>query len=244
MSPTVVVDTFESPEFEVALQRYQLNTVRDYLVGKGLADVYWIGQGSIKYTFEHKTAIQAASEMGERLDGQLRKHSQHADVVGLIIDGVMTPRDGGGIDFWKLSEAKKKGAKPIFYKYRHSKMGYEVLQAYLWSLNRDGIYAFTFPTLDALGLGLAAFISNSLKTKHNTLTHHIRSKPVTWEEDPYVLTLMGLNKARIGEITARKILEAYDTPWDFFRSGMDKGEDIVGRETFLAAMRSIGRKTI
>jgi len=249
---TIVVDIYEADEFADALTSHQVNVVRNNMVSKGYADIYWMGSGAVTYTFEHKTAVQLCSEMGLRLDGQLRKHSQNADVVGLIVDGPMTPREGGGVDFWKLSTPKKESTQPVFHKYRHTPIGYEVMEAYLWSLNRDGIYTFKFDTLDAMALGVAAFAANSLKTQHNTLTHHVRSRPVVFKENPHIMTLMGLHTTRngktrpagIGEKTAIKILEHWGTPWNFYRADYDEGVEILGRETFLHAMRAIGRTTL
>jgi hypothetical protein len=234
---TIVVDIFESDDIVLLLESYQVTVVRQNMVPMGLADFYWIGDGGIKYTFEHKTARQLASEMGGRLDGQLRKHSQHADIVGIIVDGVMTPRDGGGIDFWRLAKNAK-----VYHQYGKTPMGFEALQAYLWSLNRDGIYTFHFDDLNGMALGLASFAANSLKTRHNALTHHIRSKPVTWKEDPYTMTLMGMHKARIGERTAEKILEHWDTPWDFYQAEPDEAIKVIGPETYKRAMSAIGKE--
>jgi len=236
---TLVVDIYEADKIDTLLHKYHVSTVRQNLVSLGLADFFWLGNGGIKYTLEHKTARQLCSEMGQRLDGQLRKHSQNADVVGLVVDGIMTPREGGGVNFWKLAETNE-----IYYKYGETPIGFEVVQAYLWSLNRDGIYTFNFDSLDAMALGLASFVSNSLKVKHNTLTHHVRSKPVTWSENPYVMTLMGLYKARIGEKTALTILKHFGTPYKFFYSDYDEGVSVVGKDVFTRAMKAIGRTTL
>jgi len=81
---TIILDVFERPEMEVYLSK-TLTVIRHNLVTLGLADVMW-NPGHI-ITLEHKTIEQAMSEMGGRLDDQLRKHSRHADEVGLIIDG-------------------------------------------------------------------------------------------------------------------------------------------------------------
>ncbi len=231
--PVVVLDVFEHPNMEKGLSVH-LNVIRENLVPKGLADIYWVSDHKI--TFEHKTMEQLLSEMGQRLDDQLRKHTQHADEVGLVVDGLVTPYPGGGCQLWAVSKTKG-----VFYKKGRHAAGFEELQAYLWRLDKEGITVYQFPDITSLCLGVSAFVYNSLKKEHKTLRRYVKTKPILWEPDPYLETLMGISGARIGEKTAQKLIGKWKTPFEVF---VAKGEDVeaeIGVEVTKRLWKGIGR---
>jgi ERCC4-type nuclease len=237
--PTLIVDQFESDEVVRLLESYQITVVKHNMVHMGLADFYWIDALGLKQTLEHKQASEFVANMGNRLDKQLRKHSQNADRVGVVINGVMTPKEGGGIQFWEKS---KPGSKQIFYKKRTSKIGYEAVMAYIWQLTTLGFAVYFFDDLDGMCLGIASMVANSLKPEHTTLTHHTRTKPILFKEHEDIQALIGLTG--IGETTAKKILARFGTPYGFYTAGYDDGVECIGKDTFLKCMRIIGRKSL
>ena len=205
-----VVDVHEPEEVSLGLQKYQIITGRQNLVPKGYADIYWVGHGDITYTLERKTASQVVSEMGYRLDQQLTKHTQHVNEVGLIIEGIATPLDGGGTQFWRLSKDGK-----YFNKDRTSPIGYEAYAAYLWRLDKQGIAVYQFANLEALCLGVAAIISNTNKAEHQGLGNYRKTRKIQRDITPHEQLLMGI--PGIGLKTAKKILEEYETPYSYFK---------------------------
>ena len=72
---TIIVDTFETDIVRTYLS-WTLQVHKMNLVPRGLADFFW--DTGLRYTLEHKTAAQAVSESGQRLDKQLAKHIQNA----------------------------------------------------------------------------------------------------------------------------------------------------------------------
>ena len=238
---TVVVDVFERPEMEVELSK-TLIVQRHNLVHLGLADIFWYCGHRV--TLEHKTIESVFQEMGGRLDDQLRKHSRNAEEVGLVIDGIATPVPGERKCYlWSQS---RDGA--IFYP-RKRKIGksWEEYQAYLWRLDKEGFTIYQAPTLESLCLAISAFVYNSMKPEHKSLRRDVKTKPVVWEEEDtplyhYIRTLMGLSGTPIGEITARKLLEAYGTPSQVFLGNPLDGKWNVGEVVFHKMQQAIGRK--
>ena len=238
---TIVVDVFERAETAAELAK-TLTVQRHNLVHEGLADFYWFCGHRV--TLEHKTIDQVISEMGGRLDDQLRKHSRHAEEVGLVIDGIATPRPGEPrCDIWVQS---RDGA--IFHpRKRPAGKSWEEVQAYLWRLDKEGFTVYQAPTLKSLCLAISAFVYNSMKTEHKSLRRYVKTKPVVWEEENtpiyhYIRTLMGLSNVRIGEATARKLLDAYGTPHQVFMGSPFDGKWNVGEVVFHQMQRALGRK--
>ena len=229
---TALVDIHEPLEISAGLQKYQIIVGRQNLVPKGFADIYWIGYNNITYTLERKTASQVVSEMGYRLDEQLTKHTQHVDEVGLIIEGIATPLEGGGTQFWGQSQDND-----FFYKTRHSPIGYEAFSAYLWRLDRQGIAVYTFANLDSLCLGVASIISNTNKSEHRGLGNYRKTRKIERDITPQEQLLMSL--PGVGPRTAKVILDQYATPFNFFEAGVPvKG---MSQAKYEEIMKMVGR---
>lgn len=243
---TIVVDVFEKADFAKELAK-TLVVYRENLVPLGLADVYWFCGHRI--TLEHKTIEQVFQEMGGRLDDQLRKHSRHAEEVGLVIHGIATPcLNEPRCDLWLPSKDGQ-----IFYKSRR-KIGkpWEAFQAYLWRLDKEGFTVYQAPTVESLCLAISAFVYNSMKSDFKSLRRYVKTQPVVWEEEDtdlyhHIRTLMSVSGARIGEITARKLLEVYrlpngkTSPMAVFMANPFDGKWPAGEIVFKQVQRGIGR---
>jgi hypothetical protein len=237
MNPTILVDTFEPNDMAPLLEQWSLQTVKVNMVPMGLADYSWQGYGSVRYTLERKQGRELVGAMGGRLDEQLRKHLANADVVCLGIQGIITPKLNGGCEFWDQASNGK-----VFYKRASSPIGYETLQAYLWSLSQQGVVVFQWPDLASMAMGLASFVHNSMKPEHATLNRHIKHRPNLFTPNPYIETLMGIGgDTKIGEKLATRIVEEVGTPFSFFNSEIERWPSIIGEQTYRRAMKNIGR---
>ncbi len=243
----IILDVYESDEMNTYLSQ-TLQVFRQNLVPTGMADIMWNCGHTI--TLEHKTIEQAMTEMGGRLDQQLYKHSHHADEVGLVIDGVVMPVPGEPACYlYKYQKVKRTFTQEM--RKRHGKLepkkiyvSWEAFQAYLWRLDKEGFTVYQAPTLESLCLGISAFVHNSLKPEHQSLRRYIKSKPVIWEEKDqpiyfWIKTLMV--HAGVGEAMARKLLEAYGTPWEVFRANPLDGKWPAGESVFNTIQADIGR---
>jgi len=245
----VVLDIFESDEMEGYLSK-TLQVARHNMVSIGVGDLFWNCGHTV--SLEHKTIEQAMTEMGGRLDDQLRKHSHNADEVGLIIDGIATPVPNEHACYlWRQSKDEKtftrqgrrqKGSTAYIPMKIH--VSWEAFQAYLWRLDKEGFTVYQSPTLESLCLAVSAFVHNSMKPDHKSLRRYVKTKPVIWEEKDkliyhYIKTLMVHDG--VGEQMARRLLDAYGTP---FAVGMADPLDGIwpaGEVVFNTIQRDIGR---
>ena len=169
-----LVDTFEPPYIE-GLFPSTLRVMRTPLVGQGLADFAWYCGHTV--TLEHKSIDQAMQEMGGRLDTQLIRYTQHAEEVGLVIDGVALPLHGQPkCQLWKFNGFTWERSHHIINR------SWEAFQSYLWRLDKEGITVYQAPTLAALCLAIASYVHNSLKTEHQTLKRFVKTKPIILED--------------------------------------------------------------
>jgi len=240
------MDVFEGhakfQDVEGELSKY-LTVVRQNMVHLGLADFFWVGLDNKRFTIEHKTGTEFMQTMGNRLDTQLRKHSQNADDVTLLIEGVIQPTpDGKKCFVWKPSQKNRN----IMVKGFESYHSYQEVMGYIWSLEHNGFTVVQVPDWRTMCRAIAEFVYNTLKAEHRALRHYVKTKPIVVDpgaspkERMYIQTLMGLSEARIGEILAKRILATHGTPFKFFLSEMASNWDI-GEATHVKAMKSIGR---
>lgn len=236
--PCLYIDVFEDKSID-AMFTGSVEVVRMPLVSSGFADFMWHCGHSV--TLEHKTIDQAMNEMGGRLDEQLRRYTQHADEVGLAIDGVATPVPGKAeCIIWQLTGMQT--WRPRF----RVKKSWEMFQAYLWRLDKEGITVYQAPTIQSLCLGIEAFIHNSFKPEHNhsTLRRYIKTKPVYLpdegtEKQGYINTLM--SHKGVGEIVARRLLQEYETPWNIYNASPYDGRWPVQEMVYWNMMKSLGK---
>lgn len=236
MKPSIVLDIFESPEMETLLSQ-TLEVVRKNMVALGLADFYWVSPAG-RITLEHKTSEQVLAEMGGRLDLQLIRYLTNADIVGLVIDNIVTPdMDKPYSMVWKQDKADR-----IFYPFMRVKVAFENYQAYLWSLRNQGIVVAEFPNLKALCRGISSFLHNSLKSTHTTLRRHYKPQiPPLINPDPRVETLMGMSGLRIGEKTAKSLIDAYGSLIDIYNADPSDLEILLGKVGTSRFLDAIGR---
>jgi len=241
--PVIYVDIFEPQEDKAkgiigakkGLEKWSVDVEIKNMVPTGFADYTWFGNEIT--TFEHKKADQMLAELGGRLDEQLNKHAGHAERVGLITDGIITPNPQGGCDLWQRSKDGR-----FFVKTRIHHTGYEQYMAYVWSITREGVEYINVPDEYSLYLALATFAHNSHKPSHDTFRKHIKKRPNTFETDPHIETLMGVGDAKVGEINAQKLLEHFRTPFRVFTAQPEDGMDVVGQAMWRRIMKGIGRE--
>ena len=235
MPHVLYIDTFE-PKGVEALFPSTITATRQYLVGSGYADYMWHCGHLI--TLEHKTIEQAISEMGGRLDEQLRRYTQNADEVGLVIDGVATPVDGEPACLvWQ-----QRGAAWIPRRKVHRP--WEAFQSYLWRLDKEGITVYQAPTMGALCLSIASFVHNSFKPEHKTLRRYIKTKPIHMPDEDtdkasYIRVMM--SHRGVGEAMARRLLDIYKTPWGVYQSHPLDGLWPSNDNLFWSIMREVGK---
>ena len=250
--PVAILDIFEAKETELYLTAANLSIVRQNMVPLGLGDIVW-NCGHME-SMEHKTIEQAMTEMGGRLDEQLVKHSQHADNVSLVIDGVVTPVPNEPACYlYKYDKLRKILIPDMIFKGKNRKsehkkiwVSWEAWQAYKWRLDKEGFTVYEAPHLQAMCLAVSAYIHNSLKPEadHKTFKRFIKTRPIIHAESDtaifnYIKTLMV--HTGIGEETARRLLDIYKTPWQVYRAHWLDGDWPSGEVIWQTIQANIGK---
>lgn len=247
----VILDVFEAKETELYLAK-TLQVVRQNMVPLGLGDIVW--NHGLMESLEHKTIEQAMTEMGGRLDDQLMKHSQHADNVGLVIDGVVVPVPGERACYLYRYDKISRILKPQMDSHKKGKptqkkipVSWESWQAYVWRLDKEGFTVYQAPHLEAMCLAVSAYVHNSFKPDHSTFKRYQKTSPIIHEEADkpiynYIKTLM--IHTGIGEAVARRLLEVYGTPWQVFRAHYLDGDWPVSEVVWNTIQANIGKGVI
>ena len=124
------------------------------------------------------------------------------------------------------------------------KRKYISLMAYLWSIQkRWGIQTVFTSDPVASALAIGAIVTNSHKTISDTLNPYSGARPLLSAPNPYIETLIGLSGAHIGEVTAKKVLSHYSTPFLAFTEDVASLRKALGKNLADRLLQSIGRAT-
>ena len=206
----IVVDVFEPDYMEHLLSAFMMVT-RHNLVQQGLSDYYWTALDGHSITIERKSWPDLLNSL-DRLQKQLRTATNHADEVGLLVEGVAVPLDGGEIAIYEQGKTDK-----YLRQIKISGTKYSNVMAYLWELDKMGISVYHTSTIKGSAWALKAFVDNSQKTEHTLLKHYVRTKAIKWQSNPMVETLMGIRDDKgtfIGEKTALELVKKLGSLYD------------------------------
>lgn len=207
---SIVVDIYE-PDILANMLSSFMAVQRQNLVQKGLCDFFWFAVDGHSITIERKYWTDLLSSLG-RLEKQLRTATNHANEVGLLVEGVAVPLAGGEIAIYQEGKNDKylRRVKIVGTKYAD-------IMAYLWRLDKEGISVYHTTTLAASAWTLKSFVENSQKIEHTLLRHYVRTKAIKWQSNPMVETIMGVRDedgAVVGEKKAIELVAQIGNLWD------------------------------
>lgn len=211
--PAIVVDIYE-PESIKQLLGQMMQVQIQNLENLDLCDYFWAAADSHTVTLERKTWTDLMAHIGS-LEVRLRKATRVANEVGLLVEGVADPCEGGEIATYDFSTSRK--GKSYFYQNRISKMKYDFIMAFLWRLDKTGISVYYTNSLRGTAWALRAFVENEQNIKHTTLERYVKTKPILWNPDPVLETLMGIKDERgavLGPKRAAELLKQWDNVWE------------------------------
>jgi ERCC4-type nuclease len=181
------------------------------LVQQGLCDYFWFAVDGHSITIERKYWLDLLNSLG-RLEKQLRTATNHADEVGLLVEGVALPLAGGEIAIYQEGKSDK-----YLRRVKISGAKYADVMSYLWSLDKMGISVYHTSTIAGSAWALKSFVDNSQKTEHTLLKHYVRTKAIKWQSNPMVETIMAIKDADgtvVGEKKAMELAEQIGSLWD------------------------------
>ena len=239
MLPVVILDVHESDELGEKLER-TLTVIRQPLEPQGFADIMWEGNDG-QYTWERKQAPEFTAAIHSKLETQLKKYLLSHPGVNVIlgIEGIYSPISGfgGGTRTWKKKNT-------LFTPYRKTPVDYTVFQAWLWSIRRFGVDVIQTLDLDSTAQSISAVVYQTLKSEdeHGVMKRQIKPLVKPTEPDPILESFMGIRKAGIGQVTAKKLKDAgIDTIFRLCTVDYDDLIDTVGQRTADNILGAIGR---
>ena len=207
----IVQDVYEPDYMERLLSAFMQVKIEN-LVQKGLLDYFWFASDGHSITMERKELSDLLSNM-PRLEKQLRTATNHADEVGLIVEGVPVPLEGGEIALYRMGKNAK-----YLRQTKISGVKYNSVMGYIWQLKRTAnITTYWTSTLYTTAWALKTFVENSQKPESSLLQHYVRTRAIKWQSNPMVETVMAVRDehgAIVGEKKAAELVEQIGSLWD------------------------------
>lgn len=207
----IALDVYEPGDLERLLSQY-MQVKRENLVDKGLLDCFWFTNDGHSVTMERKEIHDLIGNL-PRLEKQLRVATNHADEVGLIVEGVTVPLTGGEIAIYQI------GHNPKYLRQtKISPMQYSSIIAYIWQLKRTAnITTYWTSTINGTAIALKTFVENSQKQDSSIMQHYVRTRQIKWQANPMVETIMSLKDEDgyiVGEKKAAELIQNVGSLWD------------------------------
>ncbi len=207
----IVQDVYE-PDYMEHLLESLMQVQKQNLVQQGLCDYFWFAMDGHSITMERKEWSDLLSNL-PRLEKQLRTATNHADEVGLMVEGVAVPLAGGEIALYHVGKNPK-----YLRQVKISGIQYASVMAYIWQLKRTAnITTYFTSTIQATAWALKTFVENSQKPGSNLLEHYVRTRIIKWRSNPMVETIMGIKDDMgtvVGEKRAAELVEKVGNLWD------------------------------
>ena len=243
MDSGLLIDTFE-PILIENLVKQSVPTSRAELNHRDFADYLWTEYDNTTSHMERKHIDEILSNL-DHVEAQLRREIMMADRTYLLYEGTFTPTTIDGRPACQSLNLRGKVMVPG-HKYR---LSYKSVLAWFDQLDRHGITVVH--TIDPVGTAnlLVALYNNSQKPleEHTTFQRIIKQKVYPKsksQQDLWIATLMGIEGAQLGEVTARRLIYQFGDPWTVFNRSLQELAETpgVGMVTARRFWKSIGRK--
>lgn len=206
----IVVDVYE-PTYMAQLLSTFMQVHRQNLVQQELLDYFWFSGDGHSITMERKELSDFINNM-PRLEKQLGKATNHANEVGLIIEGIGVPLAGGEIAHYQ------EGKNPKYL--RQVKIfgtHYSSIMGFVWKIKRQAnINTYFTTSIQGTAWALKTFVEGS-QGDTDILQHYVRTRQIKWQSNPMVETIMALKDEDgyiVGEKKAQELVEQIGCLWD------------------------------
>lgn len=238
----MIIDVFE-PDSILYLLRQSIDVEKQNLVQLGFPDYLFFACDGHRVGIERKQWAEILSDP-DHVEEQIRREMVSVEEMVLLIEGVAeaTPY---GMDVYT-----KSGDKPYFRLQRsygtpkHPQPGlHHRIQAWLWQLDHYGVSVYRTCNSQDTASALVAWHNSALKETHDTLQRYIKPRINPKAFDPAVLTLMGIEKANLGEIRAKALLSYFGSVWDVLNAPLSSLVDVegIGPSVARSLIDAIGR---
>jgi hypothetical protein len=212
---SIRMDEYEPTNIEGLLKQNLLVTRASLNHGAKLADYVWSTSTQGYEQAERKTVNEVLSNM-ERVEYQLSEELNRAPELDklenliLIVEGVLQP-SGTGSQEYIINSNGSVFRKGRYYKTQHSRfMGWLVAQ------ERAGILVWRTSSYIDTADALARFVTSASTLEHSALRRYLKFKE-QWSPNPHIQTLMGIEKAEIGPVLGKVLVDIWRTPWNLMQ---------------------------
>ncbi len=172
------------------------------------ADFYWVDPAGNERMYERKQLAEALGDLNG-VEEQLHRHLSNCDELSLIIENPGMPTMNG-VQTFKLSGDRTRFINA--YEFKNQKGLWTRYEAIKWSLWHEcGIYVAEVSHLAITVRHISNAYIQSYKDEHRTLNRYVVPHITPLDKDIHIENLMRLKNCGIGEVTARKLVEAFTT---------------------------------
>lgn len=247
---TLYVDVHEPKEIDRLIKQTRIGVSRTALNGPPVhyADYMWTGLNGTKFQVERKHWTELFQSL-DAVEEQIDRQRFVCESTTLLVEDIAIPTDKGVASYSaKWDPNPKRGpARAVFRKTWSATRQpalWDRLNSWFWKLDKSGVGVVFSPNLGATAVLLARMYQNTNKPFDPAFTRVYRpqvAKDIRGKNSGYIRTLMGVTGARIGEATARQLIDAFNTPHGVFNASQLDLQTFLGPTNSANLMKALGR---
>ena len=194
------------------------------LNNNGKADYYWIKLDNKQHMNERKQFAEALGDL-DGLEEQLHRHLGECDELTLSVEGIPYVTDSG-VMVYELVEGR------LRKRHRFDKSPYlwQRWEALKWSLiHKCGIVVVEPRDWIQTVEYLIADFKASYEPEHTTLRRYTIPHIAQMSKNPHIDNLMRLHGLRIGEATAKRLVQRFGTLANVFKASEPELIAVMGK---------------
>jgi hypothetical protein len=208
----------------------------------------WKGLNGNSFQVERKHWTELFQDL-DAVEEQIDRQRFVCDSTTLLVEDVGVPTDRGVASYSVEWQAKPTKGPPraYFRKTWNSAQQpqlWDRLNSWFWRLDKSGVGVIFAPNIGATAILIARLYQNTNKELDPAFTRVYRPqvpKNIRGKDAPYIRTLMGISGARIGEKTARQLIDAFETPHGVFIASQLDLQSFMGPTNASNLMKALGR---
>lgn len=235
------------PSEMLTLLKQSIPAITGPLNVNGRADYYWADIQSNRRQWERKQIGEALSDL-DSVEEQLNRYLKTCDELTWAIEGVALPT-ADGVQVFRHHEQGEfcRLHKTVI---EHWCYGHEFRkQPHLWarfeglkaSIRKCGVEVVQTFDIHTTATALVAAFKSSMKEEHTTLRRYLRPHIPAFDPDIHVDNLCRLKGARVGPVSAQKLVAELGTFHAAVTAPKWKLINVLGRKPAYTFLEAIGR---
>lgn len=251
------MDVFEPPEMGKLLRQVAGIQVQVVALnhGRHQADYVWTDPKGNIFQVERKHWAEIIGRI-DSVEDQLDRTRSQAHSTYLLIEDLLVPSPDGAIGYTVEWTPQPRQGKPRHWFKTGRRYGesngastgvrpqpalYRRLVSWLDALDRSGITTIQAPTMGASAVRISQLYLNSQKEEFHAFQRYIKPQLPRGVKDSQVRLMMVFYG--VGEITARSLIEVYDTVWNVLNADVEDLSFVVSRGVATDILKQVGKIT-